>query len=187
MSTVYSDDSLVVQRAPVPGLDRELATSSSTMPSLMARMLHLLDVGDAWRVLEIGTATGYNAALLCHRLGAAQVTSIELHPGLAATAAQHLARLGLRPDPASPLLRAGDMRLVIHHDGNNDTRTTDLDLQVLAESGLRALLGILEPALQPSSHRPGDHRATWFLFTTDNSWAGITTARSNGEDPFAPA
>lgn len=81
----------------------------------------------------------------------------------------------LRPDPASPLLRAGDMRLVIHHDGDNDTRTTDLDLQVLAEPGLRALLGILEPALQPPSHSPGDARDTWFLFTTDNSWAEITT------------
>lgn len=260
LSTVYSDDSLIVQRAPVPGVDRELATSSSTMPSLMARMLHLLDIGDASRVLEIGTATGYNAALLCHRLGAEQVTSIELHPGLAATAAQQLASLGLRPalavgdgahgvpdhapydrilatcavpaippawieqltpsgrivtdlrsemssslavldkitpdtvqghlldqpghfmwlrpDPASPLLRAGDMQLVIQHDGDNDTHTTDLDLHILSEPGLRALLGILEPALQPPSHRPSDGRDTWFLFTTDNSWAEITTGHS---------
>jgi len=260
LSTVYSDDSLVVQRAPVPGVDRELATSSSTMPSLMARMLHLLDVDDASRVLEIGTATGYNAALLCHRLGAEQVTSIELHPRLAATAAQHLASLGLRPalvvgdgaygvpdhapydrllatcavsaippawieqltpigrivtdlrsemssslavldkttpdtvqgrlldqpghfmwlrpDPASPLLRAGDMRLVVHRDGDNDTRTTDLDLRVLTEPGLRALLGILEPALQTPSRRPSGDGDTWFLFTTDNSWAEIITGNT---------
>jgi hypothetical protein len=64
------------------------------MPSLMVRMLQLLDVIDGSRVLEIGTATGYNAAVLCHRLGADQVASTELHPGLAAEAAEHLCGSG---------------------------------------------------------------------------------------------
>ncbi|MBV9313972.1 MAG: hypothetical protein JO100_09565 [Pseudonocardia sp.] len=86
LDAVYSDDSLVVQRADAPGVE-DWPTSSSTMPSLMVRMLELLNVTDDSRVLEIGTATGYNAALLCHRLGADQVASIELHPGLAAAAA----------------------------------------------------------------------------------------------------
>lgn len=94
---VYSDDSLVVQSATVPGLDLRLATSSSTMPSLMIRMLELLEVTDESSVLEIGTATGYNAALLCHRLDGNQVASIELHAGLAACAAEHLHSLGHRP------------------------------------------------------------------------------------------
>jgi protein-L-isoaspartate O-methyltransferase len=67
------------------------------MPSLMVHMLQLLNVSDASSVLEIGTATGYNAALLCHRLGADQVASIELHPRLAADAAEHLHGLGYDP------------------------------------------------------------------------------------------
>ncbi len=36
-----------------------------------------LDVTDGDRILEIGTGTGYNAALLCHRLGDAAVTTVD--------------------------------------------------------------------------------------------------------------
>lgn len=97
LDAVYSDTSLVVQSAIAPGTDLPFPTSSSTMPSLMIRMLQLLDVIDGTNVLEIGTATGYNAALLCHRLGADHVASIELHPGLAADAADHLHDLGYQP------------------------------------------------------------------------------------------
>jgi protein-L-isoaspartate O-methyltransferase len=97
LDAVYSDTSLVVQCAIAPGTDIPFPTSSSTMPSLMVRMLQLLDIIDGSRVLEIGTATGYNAALLCHRLGAEHVASIELHPGLAADAADRLHGLGYAP------------------------------------------------------------------------------------------
>ncbi|MGH3807457.1 MAG: hypothetical protein ACRDRU_12660 [Pseudonocardiaceae bacterium] len=103
LDAVYSDTSLVVQCAIAPGTDLLFPTSSSTMPSLMVRMLQLLNVIDGSRVLEIGTATGYNAALLCHRLGADHVASIELHPGLAVEAAGHLHSLGYEPT-----LAAGD-------------------------------------------------------------------------------
>ncbi len=43
----------------------------------MARMLTLLDVHAGHRVLEIGTGTGYNAAMLCHRLGSDNVASLD--------------------------------------------------------------------------------------------------------------
>jgi phospholipid N-methyltransferase len=43
----------------------------------MTRMLETLDVRDGQKVLEIGTGTGYNAALLRHRLGEACVFSID--------------------------------------------------------------------------------------------------------------
>ncbi|MGH3831800.1 MAG: hypothetical protein ACRDRS_15360 [Pseudonocardiaceae bacterium] len=42
-------------------------------------------------------ATGYNAALLSHRLGAANVTSIDLDPSLVADARERLASIGYRP------------------------------------------------------------------------------------------
>ncbi|QPP08827.1 methyltransferase domain-containing protein [Streptomyces bathyalis] len=76
--------------------DGELISSSS-QPSLMARMLEALDVRDGMRVLEIGTGSGYNAALLAHRLGDERITTVDLEPGITGTAREHLAAAGYRP------------------------------------------------------------------------------------------
>ncbi len=46
-----------------------LPSSSSSQPSVMADMLEALDLEPGMRVLEIGTGTGYNAALLAEIVG----------------------------------------------------------------------------------------------------------------------
>lgn len=97
LDTVYRDDSLTTRYAPVPGTDLMWPTSSSTKPGLMARMLTLLDVHRGHRVMEIGTGTGYNTALLCHRLGDGNVASIDIDPDLVTTARARLAELGYHP------------------------------------------------------------------------------------------
>lgn len=77
--------------------DGELISSSS-QPSLMARMLVALGVADGDRVLEIGAGTGYNAALLAHRLGDDDlVTTVDLEPEITESARCHLAAAGYRP------------------------------------------------------------------------------------------
>jgi protein-L-isoaspartate(D-aspartate) O-methyltransferase len=77
--------------------DGELLSSSS-QPSLMARMLAELRVEDGDRVLEIGAGTGYNAALLAHRLGDDDlVTTVDLEPEITESARRHLAAAGYRP------------------------------------------------------------------------------------------
>ncbi|WP_221352864.1 methyltransferase domain-containing protein [Streptomyces beigongshangae] len=76
--------------------DGELVSSSS-QPSLMARMLVELDPGDGDAVLEIGAGTGYNAALLAHRLGDERVTTVDLDPEITESARRHLAAAGHRP------------------------------------------------------------------------------------------
>ncbi|MFH8792521.1 methyltransferase domain-containing protein [Streptomyces sp. NPDC017941] len=78
--------------------DGELVSSSS-QPSLMARMLVELAVGDGagYDVLEIGAGTGYNAALLAHRLGDEHVTTVDLDPDITESARQHLRAAGYRP------------------------------------------------------------------------------------------
>ncbi|MGH3836120.1 MAG: methyltransferase domain-containing protein [Pseudonocardiaceae bacterium] len=75
--------------------------SSSTNPELMARMLEILDVRDDHRVLEIGTGTGYNAALLSHRLGDDKVFSVDIDPELVPLARQRLSGAGYRPTLAA--------------------------------------------------------------------------------------
>ncbi|MEU6445301.1 methyltransferase domain-containing protein [Streptomyces sp. NPDC046979] len=77
--------------------DGELVSSSS-QPSLMAMMLAELHVKDGDRVLEIGAGTGYNAALLAHRLGDDDlVTTVDLEPEITESARRHLAAAGYRP------------------------------------------------------------------------------------------
>lgn len=88
---VYSDTTLITQR------QHGAPTSSGTMPSLVATMLHALDVEDGHRVLQVATGTGYTAALLCERLGSANVTSIDIDPDLTAAAWERLCRCGYEP------------------------------------------------------------------------------------------
>ncbi|SDH72283.1 Protein-L-isoaspartate O-methyltransferase [Sinosporangium album] len=95
LTAVYSDETLVTQYIEWGGWP--WATSSSTRPSLMVRMLDALGVADGAAVLEIGTGTGYNAALLSERLGDRHVTSVDIDPGLVEVAEARLASLGLRP------------------------------------------------------------------------------------------
>ncbi|MGP3686091.1 methyltransferase domain-containing protein [Streptomyces sp. IBSNAI002] len=76
--------------------DGELLSSSS-QPSLMAKMLRALEVRDGDNVLEIGAGTGYNAALLCHRLGEDLVTTVDLDEEITESARAHLAELGYHP------------------------------------------------------------------------------------------
>jgi protein-L-isoaspartate(D-aspartate) O-methyltransferase len=61
-------------------------------PKLEARVLQELAVSKADRVLEVGTGSGYLTALLAHR--AAQVVSVEIHPGLAEFGRRNLERHG---------------------------------------------------------------------------------------------
>ena len=69
--------------------------SSASSPKLVATMLEQLAVQPGQRVLEIGTATGINAALLAELVGpTGTVVTIELDDDLAATAATSLDTAG---------------------------------------------------------------------------------------------
>jgi protein-L-isoaspartate(D-aspartate) O-methyltransferase len=83
---IYQDEALVVQ---IDQRGRPL--SSSSTPSVMAQMLESLEVSAGQTVLEIGTGTGYHAALLAHIVGVTDlVTTIEVNSTLASRAQQRL-------------------------------------------------------------------------------------------------
>ncbi len=95
LDQVYSNTALLTAVAGTPASG--LLRSSSSMPGLMTRMLETLDVRDEHRVLEIGTGTGYNAGLLAHRLGDANVFSVDIESDLVDLARERLGRIGYHP------------------------------------------------------------------------------------------
>jgi methyltransferase of ATP-grasp peptide maturase system len=97
LDAVYSNTALVTKLADDSTGAPPVFLSSSSTPGLMTRMLEALDIHDGQRALEIGTGTGYNAALLCHRLGAANVFSVDIEPDLVDLAGVRLAELGYHP------------------------------------------------------------------------------------------
>jgi len=102
LEEVYRDDAIATKRN-----DQGLPLSSSSQPSLMAKMLDLLDVRPGDRVLEVGAGTGYNAALLAHLSGpSGRVTSIDIDPDLA-----RRARRSLHDAGTGATIVAGDGRL----------------------------------------------------------------------------
>jgi protein-L-isoaspartate(D-aspartate) O-methyltransferase len=69
--------------------------SSISQPSMIAQMLELLDPHPGDHILEIGTGSGYNAALLCELAGpSGSVTSVELDMEMHERAARVLVELG---------------------------------------------------------------------------------------------
>ena len=94
----------VPREAFVPGVpgchpfdDRALqidGAQTKSQPYMVARMTELLEVEHGDCILEVGTGSGYQAAVLA-RLGA-RVTTIERFPGLADTARERLVAQGIR-------------------------------------------------------------------------------------------
>lgn len=90
-----ADQDLVhdVDRAvPVTGFDPESITTTVSAPGLVAWMLELLELEPERRVLEIGTGSGYNAALLAE-LGCI-VTTVDVDPTLIEPARRRLRAVG---------------------------------------------------------------------------------------------
>lgn len=85
LSIIYSDQALVTAH------DQIFPTSSTSQPSLIARMLQLIDLSPGMQVLEIGTGTGYNAALLAELSGEpSHIFTVECQQSVAENAIQHL-------------------------------------------------------------------------------------------------
>ncbi|TDC42479.1 methyltransferase domain-containing protein [Actinomadura sp. KC345] len=100
LDPVYRDDAIITQlddgRTDVAtGSGR--FTSSCSAPSTVVSLLELLDAEAGHRVLDVGTGTGWTAALLARLVGAENVTSVEVDPFVSAQAAENLKDVVLSP------------------------------------------------------------------------------------------
>ncbi len=99
-SAVYRDAPITTQwddgTYTGPGKGK-VPTSSNSMPTMVFSMLDALDVGTGHKVLEIGTGTGWNAALLSHRVGAENVVTVEVDEASARDARGRLKAAGFEP------------------------------------------------------------------------------------------
>lgn len=107
MRAAYADQTLVTE---VGGLHADhakpgehppafgRATSSSTMPGLVVRMLDHAHVYDGAEVLDVATGSGYSAALLSVNLGDNRVTSVDINSYLIEAAGSRLRSIGLEPE-----------------------------------------------------------------------------------------
>jgi protein-L-isoaspartate(D-aspartate) O-methyltransferase len=78
LDTVYSDVAIVLRR-----VEEGVWTSSSSQPAIMAIMLEQLDLQPGQRVLEIGTGSGFNAALIAAMVGPeGEVVTIDIQSDL---------------------------------------------------------------------------------------------------------
>ncbi|MEU6784228.1 methyltransferase domain-containing protein [Nonomuraea angiospora] len=100
-ATVYGPDAIVTQLDAGATDIREVDgryTSSNSAPGTVVDLLTLLDPEPGDRVLEIGTGTGWTAALLSHLVGEhGIVTSIEVDQAIAEEAGKTLAAAGVHP------------------------------------------------------------------------------------------
>ncbi|MEE1753753.1 methyltransferase [Streptomyces sp. SP18CS02] len=149
LALAHSDEPVIIQlddgHTDGPGI----ATSSNSQPSMVAKMLGLLSIQTGHRVLEIGTASGFVAALLCKRLGDRRVYSVELDPALAGHAQRALRAAGYLPHLACS-------------DGAWGWPDTDPFDRVIATCALRDVPHALVRQVRPGGHIVAPiHRDFW--------------------------
>ncbi len=89
-AVAYRDEAFVIKCGP-----DGLPVSSSSQPAMMAIMLDQLGLEPGHRVLEIGTGSGYNAAVMSAVVGPqGQVVSIDIDPELIERSRASLATAG---------------------------------------------------------------------------------------------
>jgi protein-L-isoaspartate(D-aspartate) O-methyltransferase len=96
---IYQDNPIVIW-----GTDEEFGSkkgqkqiSTISQPSFVLRMLDLLDLKEGQSVFELGTASGWNAALISHIVGpTGKVVTVEIISELAEQAVQRFKRLDIK-------------------------------------------------------------------------------------------
>lgn len=111
---VYGDDPVITQVNEGAEGRMNMPSSSSSAPQLVADMIQAAGVEPGMRVLEIGTGTGWNAAVLSSLVGpGGSVTTVEIDPGIAQRARESLAGIRVTAVHGSGTSTAGSYDAVI--------------------------------------------------------------------------
>ncbi|SQD99562.1 Methyltransferase type 11 [Parafrankia sp. Ea1.12] len=190
LAGAYADRSLVTRVGP---LHADLAedddhprgrpTSSSTAPSLAVTMYRYGHLSRGLDIADVGTGSGYGAALLARRYGSRHVTTLDVDPYLVSAAAGRLAALDLCPtaltvDATGPL------------PGTYDRIVSMVAVPSIPPSWLAAL--------RPGGRLVTTIRGTWIILTAtrtpdgvfgqvERDWAGFMDVRSGPDYPPAAA
>ena len=78
-----------------------------SQPGVVSRMTEWLDIKDGQKILEIGTGSAWQTAILSYLVGTGTVYSVERHPELVKFARENLEKLGI--DNAHVILDDGSM------------------------------------------------------------------------------
>ncbi|ARQ68564.1 methyltransferase domain-containing protein [Streptomyces marincola] len=97
----------VFHAEPVSGEAQDDSGAAGTAHARLAAMCEALNVPRAARVLDLGTGTGYGAALLSHRFGGERVVSVDADADRLAAARTRLARAGYAPELVTGPLSRG--------------------------------------------------------------------------------
>ncbi|MCF2531640.1 hypothetical protein [Yinghuangia soli] len=179
-------------RVVVLATDRSGAPISTvSQPAMVALMLEQLDVRAGHRILEVGTGSGYNTALLAELTGpGGHVTSIEVDDALLLGAAARLAELA--PGEGTPLdLRRGDGWLGVPGNAPYDRLESTIGVddippawrEQLADGGLLVAPVWLRPGLELSVAM---RRAGPVLHSVSVTQCGFLQLRGpHGADPHS--
>jgi len=74
---------------PIPIMNNQ----TISQPAVVSRMTEWLDVREGQKILEIGTGSGWQSAILSYLVGSGTVYSVERHPELAKFAQENLEKL----------------------------------------------------------------------------------------------
>ncbi|MFI9082331.1 methyltransferase domain-containing protein [Streptomyces sioyaensis] len=161
-----------------------LPTSSATLPSLTLQMYRHVRPAEGMDILDVGTGSGYGAALLAHRFGNARVTTLDVDPYLTKAAAERLDAAGLAPhvltaDAMEPLPGQWD-RIVC---------TVSLprippSLLAALRTGGRLVTNIANTCLVIGVEKTEDGGA---VGRVERDWAGFMTTRHGDDYPPAQA
>ncbi|UXY29468.1 methyltransferase domain-containing protein [Streptomyces sp. HUAS TT20] len=166
LHATYADETLVTRVGPTHADQAQAGergkgdpTSSSTLPGLIVSMAHRLDVKPGHKVLDVGTGSGYSAALFSRRFGDENVTSVDVDPYLVEAARTRLAEFG-----RTPHLEAID--------ATGDLPDAEYD-RILATVSVRPVPASWLRALRPGGRLVTTIAHTALLITADMGTDGI--------------